>query len=193
MRFRSIQNLQIGPEWSGVAVGGGAMKQPEEENDSQAILLGELSRANLTDLVLSPDGEDVFQFADGQVTTESATALPSRTPPVHCSEILLEITAEGMQAAAIEQRRRAKQHYYDKAVRDRDRDRGHIIDCEETLGQKIEKIMNRIVVRRQRAYLIGLLQDPSKARTAQLIEQYQKRAANNDKWPCAKQQHCGKQ
>ena len=181
VRFRSFRHLQIS-QTEDFKVG---TEMSAEESDSQVILLNELSKANLTNLVLKQDGEDVFECADGQVTTELATAKPRevQTPALHRNEIIMEITEERMQAIAIEQRRRAKQQQHENYDRiaggKRNASSEHEIACEETLGNKIEKIMNRIVVRRQRAYLTGLLQDPTKARTAKLIEQYKKNTASH--------------
>ncbi len=147
--------------------------------DTQTFLLNELSRVNLTDLMLDREGEDVFECSDGCVSIKKSSKEPRFSPgQQYKSEMVLEISEEGARAIRLEQRRRAKQQQHRHAAGSERRSCGlisfHDVDSEETMSQKIEKIMNRIVVRRQRAYLTGLLRDPSKARTAKLIEVYQK-------------------
>ncbi len=154
------------------------MDPTSDPNDTQIFLLQELAKANLANLVLAKDGEDVYESADGQTVSEKASKQPRLSfPHQFKNEVILEISDEGARAIAIEQRRRAKQFSKDGTnARKVGLIVQHEVESEESLGQKIEKIMNRIVVRRQRAYLTGVLRDPTKARTAKLIETYQKNA-----------------
>ena len=163
-------------------------KQESSLADSQAILLSELRKANLNGLVLPQEGEDVFECSHGQSTTTEAPAKTRRGPAMLlAAEPILEITRD--QALKIHNGSSNKQHPPPDllaATKDGDsssfgsdstgrssRRKYYDIESEETTEEKIEKIMNRIVVRRQRAYLTGLLTERTRARTTSLIHLYE--------------------
>ena len=137
-------------------------------SDSQTFLLRELAKANLSGLLLPQEGEDVFEI--------DMNCLAAAEPTMEVDKCPIEKTRK--EEASMAKRRHhppldasignsndiaeecGKRRYYD-------------IDCEDTIEEKIEKIMNRIVVRRQRAYLTGLLTERTKARTTSLISKYE--------------------
>ncbi len=167
------------------------MSCPTEAGETQSILMQELNRANLSALVLNQETEDIYESSTeggSSICTSSEGTYSSsgkrnlkRAFQQQCTglsgDLITEITPEGAHAIDAQNKHRVNKL----------REQGfgvkldglivhHEMDVEETVSQQIEKIMNRIIVRRQRAYLVGLLKDPAKARTAKLIEIYKKNA-----------------
>lgn len=130
-----------------------------EDDCSRQMLLKRISDAKLEPLMLQPDGEDVFESQNdgkGSVKKSTETQMSSHSK----SEFFLEVP----------------NHSAGPKVKGSPTETD---DDDELTVVKIEKLLNRIVVRRQRAHLLGLIENGGRARTARLVSDYNAKLAKN--------------
>jgi len=136
----------------------------DDRKNTHDILLDKLQRSNLGELVLDAASEDVYE--EGKTLHIEAEGNVQR----HRTEVLLDVGSNG-QLSSVEHKKRPGPEPSDASDE----------ECEQresVVTVKISEILNRIVVRRQRAYLTGLLLNRSRARTAALVRQYSERASS---------------
>ena len=142
-----------------------AGSKASNDDSLQAQFLEAMSRANISDLVL--DKEDVFESENGrdnvEINCDDAPSLSRHhsktTPgPVKVKEISSDSTV-------------IRINYDDKKRQD---DEGQEEE-EESLGEAASRIMDRVVTRRQRAHLLGVLTNPGRGRTTRLVQMYERK------------------